>query len=618
MVKDLCFYFGFYVGARSDLAIGFRHQYFELHFITGLAFHVWHVKCLVFSHFELLSGYFYNCDHSLKIREAKVRGKIEAANGKSKFYDGRLPWLPLYLCAFGRQSGHLGSASPPVNLECMKIKSFLAKPFASYIYKGIRKGMGTAVPDQDAIFRELLKTGRLTEFGKEARLDQVNSYEEFRQAVPLRDYEQLRPWIERIKEGRHNVLWKGRPIYFAKTSGTTSGAKYIPITRDSIPNHIHTARNALLCYMAETGNSRFASGKMIFLSGSPELERVGDIPTGRLSGIVNHHIPRYLRTNQLPSYETNCIEDWETKLARIVDETISRDMTLISGIPPWMQMYFDELIKRSGKNVGELFPNFSVMVQGGVNFEPYRNRLMESIGRPVDSIELFPASEGFFAFQDSQQAEGLLLNTNSGIFFEFVPAGEIFSENPTRLSLRDVKAGENYAMVINSNAGLWGYNLGDTVKFVSTRPYRLLVTGRTKHFISAFGEHVIGEEVEYSLLRTAKEVNAHVTEFTVAPFVSSTEGQSHHEWLIEFEKRPDDMEAFAQKLDEALRGKNVYYDDLVRGHILSPLKITPVRKNGFIDYMKSVGKLGGQNKVARLSNDRKIADALLKWTDEEG
>jgi hypothetical protein len=497
----------------------------------------------------------------------------------------------------------------------MKIKSFLAKPFASYIYKGIRKGMATAVTDQENILQQLIKVGKGTEYGKSVGLDKVTKYEEFTQAIPIQDYEQMRPWIDKIKEGKHNILWKGRPIYLAKTSGTTSGTKYIPITKDSIPNHINTARNALLCYMAETGNTRFADGKLIFLSGSPELERVGDIPTGRLSGIVNHHVPKYLRSNQMPSYETNCIEDWETKLNKIVDETINKDMTLISGIPPWMQMYFDELIKRSGKKVGELFPNFSVMVQGGVNFEPYKAKLFESIGRKIDCIELFPASEGFFAFQDSQNAEGLLLNTNSGIYFEFIPAAEIYNGNPTRQSLREVKVGENYAMIINSNAGLWGYNLGDTVKFVSTDPYRLVVTGRTKHFISAFGEHVIGEEVEYSILKAAEEEHIHITEFTVAPFVSKNEGKSYHEWFIEFENTPGDINSFANKVEVNLRKKNVYYDDLISGNILSPLKITAVRKNGFIDYMKSIGKLGGQNKVPRLSNDRKIADELAKWSD---
>lgn len=470
-----------------------------------------------------------------------------------------------------------------------------------------------AVQHQDLIFKNLVKQGAKTQFGKDHQLRAGLDYKAFSQAVPIRDYELMKPYIEQIKAGKPNILWKGKPIYFAKTSGTTSGVKYIPITKDSIPNHIQTARNALFCYMAETGNTAFANGKMIFLSGSPVLERTGDIPTGRLSGIVNHHIPAYLRSNQLPSYETNCIEDWETKLDKIVQETLNKDMTLISGIPPWMQMYFDRLIERTGKKISEIFPNFSVMVQGGVNFQPYRARLMESIGKKIDAIELFPASEGFFAFQDTMDQEGMLLNTNSGIFFEFIPAAEIFNESPTRLSLKDVKLGENYALIINSNAGLWGYNIGDTVKFVSLNPYRILVTGRIKHFISAFGEHVIGEEVEAALQIALEKHPAKITEFTVAPFIQQGEGKSYHEWYIEFETPPSDFNAFAASLNEALSNKNVYYQDLMRGNILLPLQIREVQKSGFIQYMKAEGKLGGQNKVPRLSNDRKIAEGLQQF-----
>ena len=496
----------------------------------------------------------------------------------------------------------------------MKIKSLLAKPFASYIYKGIKKGMVTAVEDQEAILKDLLKTGKLTDFGKDHHFGNIQGHDQYRQAVPVRDYEQFKPYIDRIKEGRHNVLWKGRPIYFAKTSGTTSGIKYIPISKESISNHINSARNALLCYIENSGNSQFTSGKMIFLSGSPELERIGDIPTGRLSGIVNHHIPNYLRKNQLPSYETNCIDDWETKLDRIVEETIKEPMSLISGIPPWMQMYFDRLIEKTGKKITEVFPTLSVIVHGGVNFEPYRSKLFESLGGPVAAIETFPASEGFMAFQDSQETEGLLLNTNSGIFFEFIRASEIMNDQPERLSLKDVKVGENYALIINNNAGLWGYNIGDTVRFVSTEPYRILVTGRIKHFISAFGEHVIGEEVEYSLMKAAKEENVSIREFTVAPVIG--EGRSYHEWFVEFENTPPDLQRFAERVDNNLRQKNIYYDDLISGNILSPLNIRPVRRNGFIDYMKSIGKLGGQNKVPRLSNDRNVVQDLERFAEQ--
>jgi hypothetical protein len=499
----------------------------------------------------------------------------------------------------------------------MKFKSFLAKPFAAYIYRGIKKEMGTAVEDQENILKTLLKTGSQTVFGNEHRLKDVKNYEEFKAAVPVRDYEQFKPYIDQIKEGKHNILWKGVPLYFAKTSGTTSGIKYIPISKDSIDNHFNTARNAVMCYMSETGNTGFWDGKMIFLSGSPELERIGGIPTGRLSGISNHHIPRYLRTNQLPSYETNCIEEWETKLDKIVEETIRENMTLISGIPPWIQMYFDRLIEVSGKKIKDLFPNFSLLVHGGVNFDPYKAKLFDSIGKEIDKIETYPASEGFFAFQDSQQAEGLLLNTNSGIFYEFIPANEVHQENPSRISLKDVRPGVNYALVVSSNAGLWAYNIGDTVKFVSINPYRLVVTGRVKHFISAFGEHVIGEEVEYSLMKAADEEGVHITEFTVAPMITGKgEGKSFHEWFIEFDNKPADMERFAQKVDSNLRAKNIYYDDLISGNILQPLQIHSVKKNGFIDYMKSIGKLGGQNKVPRLSNDRAFAEPLEKYIEQ--
>lgn len=500
----------------------------------------------------------------------------------------------------------------------MEVKPLLAKPLAQYIYKKVQKDARQALVHQKAIFQNLIKNGRKTLFGADHHLEEVSSYEEYRQAIPIKDYEGLATYLDMVKEGKQNILWKGQPLYFAKTSGTTSGVKYIPITKDSIGNHIDTARNALLCYIAETGNNKFTGGQMIFLSGSPTLTRTGGIPTGRLSGIVNHHIPYYLRKNQLPSFETNCIEDWETKLDKIVEETIQKDMRLISGIPPWMQMYFDRLIEKSGKQITRLFPNFSVLVHGGVNFEPYKKNLFDAIGKEVDTVETFPASEGFFAFQDSREEEGLLLNINSGIFYEFVPEAEIFDENPTRLSLEEVKKGENYALIINSNAGLWGYNLGDTVRFVSLDPYRLVVTGRTKHFISAFGEHVIAEEVESSLMKVAGERGAKIVEFTVAPFIQTAEGERpYHEWFVEFENEPADLDGFAKEVDRLLQKKNIYYKDLQEGHILQPLKIRPVKEKGFIDYMKSIGKLGGQNKVPRLSNNRDIARKLMNFVKPE-
>lgn len=495
----------------------------------------------------------------------------------------------------------------------MGIRSLLSKPFAGWVVNQQKKWQSDAVGTQQKVLNYLITTAKDTVFGKDHQFDSIRSHADFKQVVPIRDYEQLSPYIQRVIKGESDILWKGKPVYLSKTSGTTSGVKYIPLTQESIPNHINSARDALLHYVHETGNSVFLDKKLIFLSGSPELVKKNGIHTGRLSGIVNHHVPGYLRTNQMPSYATNCIDDWETKLEKIIDETLHQPMSLISGIPPWVQMYFDRIQQRTGKKIKDVFPEFSLFVYGGVNFEPYRAKLYESIGKRVDSVETYPASEGFIAYQDTQTEEGLLLLLNSGIFFEFIPADEYFSENPTRLSIGEVKLGVNYALVINSNAGLWGYSIGDTIKFVSRDPYRILVTGRIKHFISAFGEHVIGEEVEKAMKQAmTNHPEVEVIEFTVAPQVSPLEGLPHHEWFIEFGQLPHNMEAFAKDLNSNLQKLNVYYDDLITGSILQNLKITPLQRDAFREYMKSLGKLGGQNKVPRLANDRVIADQLVK------
>jgi hypothetical protein len=496
----------------------------------------------------------------------------------------------------------------------MGIRSALAKPFAAYIAAQTRQW--ALAPDriQAQMLTRLLGQAKNTVFGRDHNFQDIHTYDDFKKHVPVRDYEDLKPYIERMLTGEPDILWRGKPAYLAKTSGTTSGTKYIPISHESKYSHFLSARNATLSYVHETGNASFLDGNLIFLSGSPELEKIAGINTGRLSGISNHLVPAYLSTNQKPSYKTNCIEDWEEKLERIIDETLQANMTLISGIPPWVQMYFDRIQVRTGKKIKDVFPNFSVFVYGGVNFEPYRARLEDSMGKPVDSIETYPASEGFIAYQDSQHDPGLLLLLNNGMFFEFIPTEEYFTDNPTRLRIDEVELGKNYALIINSNAGLWGYSIGDTVKFISKNPYKLLVTGRIKHFISAFGEHVISEEVEKAMQKTMEQFpEAELTEFTVAPQVTPSEGLPHHEWFIEFTHPPEDLNAFAQVLDNQLRALNVYYDDLITGSILQILRITCLKPNAFIEYMKSKGKLGGQNKVPRLSNDRRIARELIHF-----
>ncbi|TDU43537.1 GH3 auxin-responsive promoter [Gelidibacter sediminis] len=492
------------------------------------------------------------------------------------------------------------------------LKSALAKPFAYIIKKSILKWANNPVETQHKVFENLIAEAKHTQFGKDHDFSNIKTHADFVSRVPVRDYEDLKPYVERVVAGEPDVLWKGKPIYFAKTSGTTSGAKYIPITKESMPTHIEAARNAILMYIAETGNANFVDGKMIFLQGSPILHEKNGIQLGRLSGIVAHFVPKYLQKNRMPSWETNCIEDWETKVDAIVEETLPENMTVISGIPSWVQMYFEKIQQKTGKKVGEVFQNFNLFIFGGVNYEPYRAKFESLIGRKVDSIELYPASEGFFAYQDQQKEKGMLLQLNSGMFYEFIKADEFFNEQPTRITIKDVKLHTNYVMIISSTAGLWAYNIGDTVQFTSLAPYRVIVSGRIKHFISAFGEHVIGKEVEQALKEAVEGSSVQVSEFTVAPQINPTKGLPYHEWFIEFENEPQDLGILAAKIETALQAQNSYYVDLIVGKVLQPLKITVVKKNGFQEYMKSLGKLGGQNKIPRLANDRKIADALTK------
>jgi phenylacetate-coenzyme A ligase PaaK-like adenylate-forming protein len=492
----------------------------------------------------------------------------------------------------------------------MSIKSIAAKAFAKQIFHKTQTWAKDPVAAQQKVFKSLIRDAKNTQFGIDHQFNNIKTFEDFARQVPIRDYEALKNYVDRVVKGEADILWKGKPLYFAKTSGTTSGAKYIPLTKESMPCHIEAARNAILHYIHETGKADFVDGKMIFLQGSPMLEEKNGIKLGRLSGIVAHFVPKYLQKNRMPSWDVNCIDDWETKVDAIVEETFNEDMSVISGIPSWVQMYFEKLQQKGGKPVGEIFKNFNLFIYGGVNYEPYRAKFENLIGRKVDSIELFPASEGFFAYQDSQAAKGMLLLLNSGIFYEFIKSEEFYDQNPRRYTIGEVEISVNYVLIISTNAGLWGYNIGDTVQFTSTSPYRVIVSGRIKHYISAFGEHVIGKEVESAMKEAMNGTEIRINEFTVAPQITPQNGLPYHEWLIEFEKEPENLDAFAESIEKAMRKQNTYYDDLIVGKVLQRLVITKVARNGFQDYMKSIGKLGGQNKIPRLSNDRKIADSL--------
>ena len=495
----------------------------------------------------------------------------------------------------------------------MSLKTFAAKIFAGIVHKQTQKWAMNPVVAQQKVFASLITGAKATQFGRDHDFANIKSHSDFTAKVPVRDYEGLKHYVGRVVAGEENILWPGKPLYFAKTSGTTSGAKYIPLTKESMPYHIKAARNAILAYIHETGKANFVDGKMIFLQGSPELDEKNGIKLGRLSGIVAHYVPAYLQKNRMPTWETNVIEDWETKVEAIVSETYNEDMSVISGIPSWVQMYFERLHQKEGRKVGDIFKNFNLFIYGGVNYEPYRAKFENLIGRRVDSIELFPASEGFFAYQDSQKEKGMLLLLDAGIFYEFIKADEFFAENPRRYTIGEVELGVNYVLIISTNAGLWAYNIGDTVEFTSLKPYRVIVSGRIKHYISAFGEHVIGKEVESALKEAMENTEARVNEFTVAPQINPGSGLPYHEWFIEFEEEPSDMVSFNQKLDDAMRKQNIYYNDLISGNVLRTAVVTKVARNGFQEYMKSIGKLGGQNKLPRLSNDRKIANALQDW-----
>ncbi len=490
------------------------------------------------------------------------------------------------------------------------IKRNIALLWAKKHVKKTADFKNNAVTDQQKLLLSLVKTAEKTLFGRLHQFENIRTVADFQRQVPVADYEDLKPFIDKVKRGQRHILWPETPLYFAKTSGTTSGAKFIPISQEGMPYQVSAAQSAIFHYIAQKNNADFVSGKMIFLQGSPQLEEVYGIKTGRLSGIVAHHIPDYLQKNRLPSLETNLIEDWEAKVDAIVRETEHEDMTLISGIPPWLIMYFEKLVARHNKKITTLFPNLQLLITGGVNYEPYREKMEELLGKPMDTLQTFPASEGFFAFQDDYRKEGLLLLTNHGIFYEFIPLEEFGKPNAKRLTLGEIELQKDYALILTTNSGLWAYSIGDVVRFISKEPYRVLVSGRTKHFTSAFGEHVIAYEVEEALKATIAQHPAQITEFHLAPQVNPGEGLPYHEWLIEFAKEPRHIEQFSATLDAEMRKRNSYYDDLISGHVLRPLVITNLASNSFLNYAKSQGKLGGQNKIPRLANDRRIADFL--------
>ncbi len=465
---------------------------------------------------------------------------------------------------------------------------------------------------QERILHQLIKKAEITRFARDHGFHQIRNAEDYKSKVPLREYEDFKPYLNLIQNGTKDVLWPGLPKYLSKTSGTTSGVKFIPLTKDSISNHINSAKYCLFHYIQQKPETKIFDGKMIFLSGSPELTYQNNIAIGRLSGIINHEIPAWFQTNKLPDYQLNCIHPWEVKLDQMIKSYSNVDVRVLSGIPPWIQMFCERLLDFTGKScVMDVFPNLELYIHGGVNYTPYSQKINQLIGQEINLIETYPASEGFIAYQNNFQEDGMQLVVNDGIFFEFIAKEDIEKHPEKRIQLKDVELNKDYAIILTTNAGLWSYLIGDLVRFVSCKPHKIKFSGRISQFISAFGEHVISSEIDRAISLAQLQYQFEFIEFTVAPQISPVDkGKAYHEWFIEFSEIPKNLHEIAHTINSHLCELNSYYKDLIEGKLLDTLKIRPVKKNSFLNYMRKVGKLGEQFKVHRLSNDRIMADVL--------
>lgn len=499
------------------------------------------------------------------------------------------------------------------------LKKGLLKWYFNKMAKNIDHFSAHPLEAQADVFKTLMKKGSQTEFGKDYCLNPETTYEEFRSKVPIHHYEKLLPYIERIKNNEANVLWPGRPLYLATTSGTTSGEKFIPVTKDSLKKGMDSSVLCSATYLRETNNYTPLDKKMVILSANPKLIKDKYFSYGKITGIFNNHIPSFMKRNRIPSVETNMIEDWDLKMQKTVDESIGADVGMVGGFPAWIIRYFERVLEKTGKKtIIEVFPNLQVITHGGVAYGPYKKRMETLIGKPFQRLEVFSASEGFMAFQDQQNKEDMLLVPNGEIFYEFVPLTEWGKEDAKRISLKDVEVGIPYAMVITTMGGLWAYDLGDTVTFTSTAPYRLKVSGRTKHFISNSGEHLISEQVESALTKTAISFGVEVRDFSVAPHITDEVGGNRHEWLIEFKTLPTSLDDFSTRLSQELCDISDNYFLLIDGSVLHPPIVSALKEGAFVDYMKSINKMTHQNKVPRLMNNRDLADKLQSYVISRG
>lgn len=476
----------------------------------------------------------------------------------------------------------------------------------------------------DAIQQEqllsLLKVARNTEYGQQLKFNSIWSEIEFQQRVPVVDYEGVRTYVDRLREGEKNVLWPGEIKWFAKSSGTTSTkSKFIPVSKESLENcHFRGGKDVISLYLRNFPDTELLSGKCLTLGGSHQINSFSnDSYYGDLSAILIENSPFWSNFIRTPAQNIALIENWEEKLEKITQATLSENVTSLAGVPSWFLILLKHILKHTGKSsLKEVWPNLELFIHGGINFTPYREQYSAIIPGAMHYMETFNASEGFFAIQDVPGEEGMLLMLDYGIYYEFVPLSEVGNPFPKAYTLSQVQVGVDYAMVITTNGGLWRYLIGDTVRFTSLSPFRVVVSGRTKHYINAFGEELMIDNADRALQKACEATGAIVTEYTAAPVFISSQTQGHHQWLIEFERDPDQPTRFVEVLDETLKQLNSDYEAKRYKSItlIQPVVIR-ARQNLFIDWMRMRNKLGGQNKVPRLSNTREYMDELLKLNE---
>lgn len=467
---------------------------------------------------------------------------------------------------------------------------------------------------QKAVFWKLIKSAKQTKFGKDHGFKDIDSYEDFKNQVPIRPYEDFYIYIEMLRKGKEDILWPGKTKWFAKSSGTTNAkSKYIPITIEALEDSHYKAGKDMLClYCSNHENSNIFNGKGLMLGGSQEKNSIYNFTDGDLSAILIDNFPFWVRMHRVPDSETALMGEWEDKIEKISDQAMNEDITNITGVPSWMLLLLNKIIEKKGvDNLIEVWPNLELYIHGGVNFAPYKNKFETIIpSKKMNYLEVYNASEGMFAIQDQNDSKEMLLMLDYGIFYEFIPM-ETFFKNQKVIDLSEVELNKDYAIIISTNTGLWRYIIGDTVKFTSINPYRITIVGRTKSFINAFGEELVVENAETALEKISKRYNAIINEYTAYPVFKDSKN-AYHEWLIEFSKPPLDIDNFQVDLDVELQNLNSDYEaKRNKNLLLSNLKIKTMEKGTFYNWLKENNRLGGQNKIRRLSNDDIIAKQIL-------